>query len=84
MNLSKSFDSGFGQYMRKATCPSGGMHSSNPRHQRGQIHATRGVGGSTTMVVVFVVCLCCVLRLVWLSSLTLCQKVWENNPKVGL
>ena len=27
-----------------------------------QIHATRGVGGSTTMVVVFVVVLCCVLR----------------------
>jgi hypothetical protein len=34
-----------------------------------KIHTAGGVGGSTTMVVVFVVCLCCVVRLVW-SSLT--------------
>jgi hypothetical protein len=27
-----------------------------------QIHTVRGVGGSTTMVVVFVVCFCCVLQ----------------------
>ena len=30
------------------------------------------------MVVVFVVCLCCVLHLVWLSSLVVCKKVLEN------
>jgi hypothetical protein len=34
-----------------------------------QIHAAGGVGRSNTMVVVFVVWLCCVLRLVWSSSL---------------
>ena len=49
-----------------------------------QIHAAGGVGSSTTMVVVIVVCLCCVLRLFWLSSLVVCQKVQENNLKVGL
>jgi hypothetical protein len=32
MNLFKSFDSSLGKYVRKATCPSGGMDSSNPRH----------------------------------------------------
>ncbi len=36
------------------------------------------------MLMVFVVCLCCVLHLVWLSSLIVCQKVQENIPKVGL
>jgi hypothetical protein len=30
MNLFKSFNSGLGQYMRKAARPSGGMESSNP------------------------------------------------------
>jgi hypothetical protein len=36
MKLFKSFDSGLGQYMRKAACPSGGMESSNPRRWRGK------------------------------------------------
>ncbi len=53
MNLSKSFNSGFRQYMRKAACPLVGMDLSTPRRRRG--------GGSTTMVVVFVVCLCVVV-----------------------
>jgi hypothetical protein len=37
--------------MRKAARPLGGVVSSN--------HAAGGVSGSITMVVVFVVCLCC-------------------------
>ncbi len=49
-----------------------------------QIHSTEGVGGSKIMIVVFIVCLCCVVRLVWLLSLVVCEKVQENNPKVGL
>ena len=76
MNLSKPFGSGLDKVMRKAAHPSGGMDSSNLCHQRR--------GGSTTMVVVFVVCLCCVLHLVWLLSLFVCKKVQEDNPKVGL
>ena len=44
-----------------------------------QITAAGGVGGSITMVVVFVVCLCCVLHLVWSSSLVVCNEVPENN-----
>ena len=35
MNLSKSFNSGLGQYMRKATRPSVGLDLSNPRSRRG-------------------------------------------------
>ncbi len=35
MNLSKSFDCGLGQYMRKAARPSVGMDLSNPRRRRG-------------------------------------------------
>ncbi len=53
MNLSKSFNSGLGQYMRKAAHPSVGIDLSNPRRRRG--------GGSTTMVMVSVVCLCVVV-----------------------
>ncbi len=53
MNLSNSFNSGLRQYMRKAARPLVGKDLSNPRR--------RGVGGSTTMVVVFVVCLCVVV-----------------------
>ncbi len=51
MNLFKSFDSGLGQYMRKAARPLGGMESS--------IHTAGGASDSTTMVVILVVCLCC-------------------------
>jgi len=35
MNLFKSFDIGIGTNMRKATHPSGGVGSSNPRRCRG-------------------------------------------------
>jgi hypothetical protein len=49
-----------------------------------KIYAAGGVGGFTTMVVVFVVCLWCVLCLVWSLSLVVCKKVREDNPKVGL
>jgi hypothetical protein len=48
MNLSKSFNSGLGQYMRKAACPLVGMDLSNPRRQRGwRLHHHGG-------------CVCCV------------------------
>ena len=50
-----------------------------------QIHTARGVGGSTTMVVVFVVCVCCVLwsRLV-IVTCCLCRQVPRDNPEIGL
>jgi hypothetical protein len=39
MNQTKSFDSGLEKNMRKATRPSGGVVSSNPRRWRGeQLH----------------------------------------------
>jgi hypothetical protein len=56
MNLFKSFDSGLGQYMRKAAHPSGGMESSNPRCWRGKrLHHH---GGDV----------CCVFVLLWMVS----------------
>ena len=48
-----------------------------------QILAAGGVGSSTTMVVVLVVCLCSVLHLIWSLSLVVCKKVGADNPKVG-
>ena len=45
MNLFKSFDGGLGQYMRNATRP--------------RIYSAGVASGSTTMVVMFVFCLCC-------------------------
>jgi hypothetical protein len=36
MNLFKFFNSGLGQYMRKAAHPLGGMESSNPLRWRGK------------------------------------------------
>ena len=53
MNLSTPFDGGLDKGMSKAAYPLGSMDSSNPRRQ--------WVGGSTTMVMVFVVCLCVVV-----------------------
>ena len=53
MNLLKSFDSCLGKYMRKP--PPAPRVALNH-----QIHVAGGESGSTmTMVVVFVVCLCC-------------------------
>jgi hypothetical protein len=76
MNLFQSFDICLGKICARPHAPwMAWIH---------QIHATRGVGSSTTMVVVFVVCLCCVLHLVWLSSCVVCKKVQEDTPKVGL
>jgi hypothetical protein len=75
MNLSKTFNGSLDKGMCKAARPSGGMDSSN---------AAGGVGGSTTMVMVFVVCLCCVLRFVWSLSLIICKKVPEHNLKVHM
>jgi hypothetical protein len=49
-----------------------------------QIYAPGGVGGSTAMVVVFVVCLCCVLHLIWLLSLVVQKKVPEHKLKVQI
>ena len=43
-----------------------------------QIHAAGGVVSSITMVVVFVVCWCCVLHLIWLLPLVVCKKVQED------
>jgi hypothetical protein len=43
-----------------------------------QIHAAGGASSSTTMVVMFLVCLFCVL---W-SLLVVCKKVLEHNVKV--
>jgi hypothetical protein len=55
MNLFKSFDSGLGQYMRKAAHPLGGMESSNPRCWRGKrLHHH---GGDV----------CCVFVLLWMD-----------------
>ena len=49
-----------------------------------QIHASWGVGGSTTMVMVFIgLCVVC-FGLVWSLSLVVCRQVWENNPTMGL
>ena len=45
-----------------------------------QIHAAWGVGDSTTMVMVFVVC----FGLICLSSLVVCRQVREKNLKMGL
>ncbi len=56
--------------MPKAARPSGCMDSSN--------HAIGGASGSITMVVIFVVCLCCVLQ----SYLSYVKKVPEHNIKV--
>jgi hypothetical protein len=76
MNLSKLFNSSLDKVMRKAAHPLGGMIHKH--------HAAGGIGGSTNMAVVFVVCLCCVLHLVWLSSLVVCKKVPEHNLKVHI
>ena len=55
MNLFKSFDSG----LRKKIC----ARTPAPwTASNCQIHAARGVGGSTTMVVLVVVELCCVMQ----------------------
>jgi hypothetical protein len=43
-----------------------------------QLHAAGGASGSITMVVMFVVCLCCVLQ----SLLIVCKKLPEHNLKV--
>ena len=52
MNLFKSFDSGLGKNMRKDVCPSGGVDSSNPHHQRSWRLHHRGGG----VCCVFVLC----------------------------
>jgi hypothetical protein len=72
MNLFKSFDIGLRKKCARTPAPwAVTIH---------QIHAAGGVGGSTTMVVVFVVELCCVL---WSRpSLILCKQVPPDNPKV--
>ncbi len=76
MNLFKSFDSGLGQYMRKAVRPSGGMESSNPRRWRGKrLHHH---GGDV----------CCVFVLLWMDSwrhkLNVCKKWCKHNLKMRL
>ncbi len=76
MNLSRPFDGGLAKGMREAACPLGGMDSSNPQRRRGwQLHHH---GGGV----------CCVFVLLWMDSgrheFIACQKVRENNPKVGL
>ncbi len=53
MNLSKPFDGGLDKVCARPPAPwAAWIH---------QIHAAGGVGGFTTMVVVFVVCLCVVV-----------------------
>jgi hypothetical protein len=47
-----------------------------------QIHTARGVGNYATIVVVFVVCLRCVLWYLLVVSLIGCKKVPEHNLKV--
>ncbi len=76
MNLFKSFNSGLGQYMRKAAHPSGSVESSNPCRWRGKrLHHH---GGDV----------CCVIVLLWMDSwhhkLNVCKKLYKNNPKMRL
>ncbi len=73
MNLFKSFDSGLGQYMCKAACPSGGMESSNPRRWRGKrLHHH---GGDVH----------CVFVLLWMDSeLKVGKKRYKHNLKMRL
>ncbi len=52
--LTKPFNSSLGKYMHKAARPSGTWNH--------QIHAAGEASGSINMVVMFVVCLCCVMR----------------------
>jgi hypothetical protein len=67
LNLTKSFDSGLRQYMRKAARPLGGMDSSNPRRWRGkQFHHH---GGDVRCVFVLHVAV----------TLVVCKKVPEQN-----
>ena len=51
----KTVEGGLKIGLHKAARPSGSMDSSNPRRWM-------GVGGSTSMVVVSGMCLCCVLQ----------------------
>jgi hypothetical protein len=76
MNLFKSFNIGLGQYMRKASHPSGGMESSNPRHWRGKwLHHH---GGDVRCVLVL-------LRMdSWHHELNVCKKWYKNNLKMRL
>jgi hypothetical protein len=56
MKLFKSFDSGLGQYMRKAARPAGSVELSNPRRWMGErLHHH---GGDV----------CCVFVLLWMDS----------------
>jgi hypothetical protein len=73
MNLFKSFDSGLGQYMRKA--PPTPWAAWNH-----QIYAAGGASGFTTMVVMFVVCLCCCG---WTRDITSSAYV-KNGTKITL
>ena len=57
--------------MRKVTHHSGGVDSSN--------HAAGGLGGSTTIMVVFVGCLCCES---WSRNLSYVDK-YQIYPKEG-
>jgi hypothetical protein len=60
-NLSKLFNSGLDKAMCKAAHPSGGMDSSNPRHQRGWWLHHHG-GGVSCVFVCVVSCLVVVTR----------------------
>jgi hypothetical protein len=70
--IAKLFDSGLRKGVRKATCPSGGVGSSN--------HTAGGASGSTTMMMVFagLFVLCVAVTLV------ICRKVPEHNLKVHI
>jgi hypothetical protein len=70
VNLVKSFDSGHGQYMPKATRPLGGVDSSNPRRWRSKRLNHHGDD------------VCCVFVLCVAISLIVCKKSPEHNLKV--
>jgi hypothetical protein len=80
MSLSKAFDSSLGKNMCKAGCQLGGVGSSNPHHQRGWQLCHHGGG------------VCCVLMCFVCPHVTcnssvrfsICEKVPEHNPKLGL
>ncbi len=76
LNLTKPFNSGLKKWMRKATCYSGSVVSSNPRRWRGERLHHHGGG------------VCWLFTLLWMDlwchKTIVCKKWHKNNPKEGL
>jgi hypothetical protein len=72
MNQTKSFNSGLRLNMRKASCPSGGMVSSNPHHWRGKRRHHHGGG------------VCWLFMLLWIDCDVTSSLYVKNGTKITL